>query len=349
MNTTAVADDGRTIYTLYHAIEENCPSDARIDVGYFSFWEIWVLNLLVFLAESLVGVIFACVFSSDAAPDAATREKKRLRRAKVTRALLGVHCAMLFACTCWYLRHGVPRGAAHPTCPFVYLVCLPLYKPAAGPLWRLVMMLVEGHVPGMREDRRIDDDGLGRGASYVGYALALLALLMLGFGAPLMLVFLPATLLLLLLCALILALTVLFAFPCFVCGSMTRRSSEGFMPKFVGTLWHQSAFLLVGLLAYVCAVFGPFYQRPGLWVRLLRRSWLYVEPGALVYQTRELLRWPADMAFGAQAILGASLATIAIEFALLTGVAACALARVDGQVRTGAELAQIPIEAVQPA
>ena len=157
-----------------------------------------------------------------------------------------------------------------------------------------------------------------------------------------MVVFLPATLLLLLLCALILALTVLLAFPCFVCGSMTKQSSRASCPSSSARSGTSRPSCSSGLLAYVCAVFGPFYQRPGLWVRLLRRSWLYVEPGALVYQARELLRWPADMAFGAQAILGASLATIAVEFALLTAVAAYALARVDGQVRTGAELAQIP-------
>ena len=118
--------------------------------------------------------------------------------------------------------------------------------------------------------------------------------------------------------------------------------ANGALLVFVGLLVGQQAFEDCPKRHYPALLFG-LMPCVANWAKL------YVDPGALVYQARELLRWPADMALGAQAILGASLATIAVEFALLTAVAAYALARVDGQVRTGAELAQIPIEAVQPA
>ena len=70
MNSTD-DDTDAAIYTLFHAIEENCPSDAHIEESFFSFYEVWVLNILVFLVENFTTCLFArcCGSSGNAQAD----------------------------------------------------------------------------------------------------------------------------------------------------------------------------------------------------------------------------------------------------------------------------------------
>lgn len=321
MNSTD-DDTDAAIYTLFHAIEENCPSDAHIEESFFSFYEVWVLNILVFLVENFTTCLFArcCGSSGNAQADPEEVEKKRQRRRLLNHVLMYTHLTMLAVCTIWYLRHGAPHGRGHPTCPFVYIVCLPLYKPAAGPMWRVIMMVIASVSGG-------DDDRLERGldttvAKYLAGTLAAFGVLMLLFGLPLMLIFLPAFIVAALLCLVILALAVAFAFPCFCCGAASRGGGEAYFKKLAGALWKQSAFLLVGLLAYFCAVFGPFYQRPGDWAPLFLKSWRYVAPAQLTMQAEALLVWPRDMAVEAQALFGVSIAVLVLEFVIVVAIGA---------------------------
>ena len=98
------------------------------------------------------------------------------------------------------------------------------------------------------------------------------------FALPLMLIFIPALVVTLLLCVVIIVVMLLFSCPCYACGGGKKGGGKAYEKKFYGTLTHQGSFLIVGLLSYWCAVFGPFYQRPGDWVPLLTGSWKYVAP-----------------------------------------------------------------------
>ena len=330
-NTTLADPDAFAHHTLYHAVRQNCGADfpADMETSYLSFWELFAINIILFVVETITSSLYTCLKKICGKSEGTTNDAivagvaamtaRKAKERKKNNAVLLVNLLMLTASTAWYFKDGVPSGDPNGTCPFIYFVALPLYKPAAGPLWRCMVLLARNGVGAAELDSH---------AKVLYYFIMAylggLVVAMVGFAFPLCLIFFPAIILLLLFVAALLCAVVV---SCSLCGLAASIYDYKYQRELAVQMLKLSSFLTVGLLTYVCAVFGPFYNHPTWWGRIFTGSWNYVAPSSLAEQVLDLVTWPAEMASAAQVFFGVSLGVLVSELCVVCALAYVAYSR----------------------
>lgn len=392
--------------TLYDGLLESCDGGGPLGESqrsaYFSFFELFVVNLVVLLVLTTAGSLRAVWIGEQAVAageDAAARHEKQTRRN--TGVLCG-HAATLFVGTavyvedaaallllllCWcclllllllllrstattpvryyhcpstttttttnttflrYLSGGLPKG--DDTCGFLFVVSLPLYKPIAGPLWRLLTLLLRAffQVEGASLHPRATPLLVALVAWLCGTVLSMAA-----YALPLVLVFAPAFLVLVGVVVLTGCAAVALVGACAVAGSIR---SYAFSKSVLASFAQLSLLFVVGMCVFFTVAFGSWYTHPGRWVKLFLGSWQYgewarrvaqsffgsppplrVNPAHYGAQINDLLAWPSAIGSAAEAVLAAGLALLGSEYAI--DLAPCVLAAVAGTAAANARRA----------